>query len=237
VIPFAPPLICLVTRRKALAPDARTVREECLAIERQVDEAVSAGIDLIHVRERDMDARELVSLVSRLVARSRGFARIVVNDRADVAAAARADGVHLRADSPPASTVRGLGPGAPRPEEPELRGWLIGRSIHSTDEARQHADADYLVFGTVFASRSKPAGHRIGGLDGLADAAVVASIPVLAIGGITPARTTACRDAGAAGVSAIELFLPKGRMPDALGPADAAAAIRSAWHQPAGKLR
>lgn len=224
---FTPPLICLVTHRKMLAPTARTVRDECLALERQTDEAMGAGVDLIQVRERDMEARDLCALVSRLVARSRGFATIVVNDRVDVAFSAGADGVHLRADSPPAAAVRPL----------VADGSVIGRSIHSVDEARRHGDADYLMFGTVFASRSKSAGAPVAGVEALADAAVVASVPVLAIGGIAPAGVPACRDAGAAGVAAIELFLPKGQTPGALGPAGAVEAIRLAWRQPARKLR
>jgi thiamine-phosphate diphosphorylase len=235
---FAPPLICLVTDRKSLVPEARTVRDECVAIERQTDEAVAAGVDLIQIRERDMEARDLTALVARVVARSLGFARVVVNDRADVALAAGADGVHLRADSPPASAVRELIAGDPGSEDPGLRGrWLIGRSIHTVDDARLHVDAQYLIFGTVFVSRSKPAGSPVAGLEALADAAVVASVPVLAIGGITPAGVAACRDAGAAGVAAIELFLPKGWTPGAMGPAGAATAIRAAWGQPARKLR
>ena len=218
MIPFTPPLICLVTHRKTLAPDARTVRDECTAIERQVDDAIGGGVQLVQVRERDMNARELTALVARLVQRSRGFAAVLVNDRVDVALAAGADGVHLPAGSPPATVVR------------ETRAdWLIGRSIHSVDEARLIQGADYLMFGTVFESRSKPAGSPVAGIEALADAAVVASVPVLAIGGITPSRVAACRDAGAAGVAAIELFLPRGRTPAAMGPAAAVAAIRAEW--------
>ncbi len=70
--------------------------------------------------------------------------RILVNDRLDVALAAGAHGVHLRGDSMPASRARSLAP----------IGFLIGRSVHSVDEAvRRHADGgvDYLLFGAVFA--------------------------------------------------------------------------------------
>lgn len=235
---FTPPLVCLVTDRKRLAPEARTLHDECVALERQADEAAAAGVDLIQIRERDMEARELTALVARIAVRSTGFARVVVNDRADVALAADADGVHLRADSPPASTVRELtaiDPAAPHPTG--RASWLIGRSIHSVDDARTHVDADYLIFGTVFASRSKPEGALVAGIEALADAAVIASAPVLAIGGITPAGVPACRDAGAAGVAAIELFLPKGRTAAALGPAGAVTAIQAAWRQSARKLR
>lgn len=227
MIAFHPPLMCLVTQRTRLAPGARTLRDECLALEEQIAHAVDAGVDLIHVREPDMEAGELSRLVTRLMTRTRGRATLVVNDRADVAMAAGADGVHLRADGPPADRLREFGPA----------GWIVGRSIHTTAEARQHGDADYLIFGTVFESGSKPAGSPVAGLDALADAAVVASVPVLAIGGVTPSRVAACRDAGAAGVAAIELFLPKGVAPAAMGPVDAVAAVRAAWREPARKLR
>ena len=224
---LALPLICLVTHRKALAPDARTIAAEFAALEDQIVEAVDAGVDLVQVREREIEARDLMTLVTRLMPLVRGRARLIVNDRADVALAAGADGVHLPADGPASEQVRALSP-AP---------WILGRSIHSTDEARRSRTDDYLIFGTVFPSRSKPEGSPVNGLDGLADAAVVASVPVLAIGGVTPDGAAACRDAGAAGVAAIELFLPPGRMPHSMGAARAVAAIRAAWREPIRDLR
>ena len=213
------PVICLITNRHALAPDARTIDDEIAALEEQVDLAVAGGVNLIQVRERDLDARDLTRLVARLIQQMRGHARLVVNDRADVALAAGADGVHLRADGPAADQVRPLAP-------PD---WIVGRSIHLEAEARRFTAEDYLIFGTVFPSRSKPAGSPVAGVDALADAAVLASVPVLAIGGVTPERAAACRDAGAAGIAAIELFLPPGRMPGARGPRAAAAALLAAW--------
>ena len=75
---------------------------------------------------------------------------MLVNDRADVAIAAGADGVHLRADGPPVARVRTLA----------SRDWIVGRSVHSVAEARAASQdgADYLLFGTVF-----PAGSKAGG--------------------------------------------------------------------------
>jgi thiamine-phosphate pyrophosphorylase len=144
----------------------------------------------------------------------------VVNDRVDVALAARADGAHLRGDGPPAARVRTLC-------EP---GWLIGRSVHSAARAvGAAADVDYLLFGTVFASGSKPAGHRVAGLDGLAQTVGAVQVPVIAIGGITPDRVPACRRAGAGGVAGIGVFLPPGQAAGALGVTAAARALRAAW--------
>jgi thiamine-phosphate pyrophosphorylase len=213
------PCICLVTDRLAVTPDARTRRGEIAGLERQLDEAIAAGVDLIQIRERDLDAATLRALATRVVARAAAATRVVVNDRADVARAAGAAGVHLRGTGPPIARVRAIGPG----------GWLVGRSVHTADEARLAADADYLLFGTVFASRSKPADAPVAGVGGLRAAAAASAAPVLAIGGLTPARVAVCRQAGAAGVAAVGVFLPPGRTPDALGPGAAAAALRRAW--------
>jgi thiamine-phosphate diphosphorylase len=220
---FAEPRLCLVTDRRAVTPEARTTREEILGLERQVDDALDAGIELVHLREWDLEAASLRALAARLVSRVPATSRIVVNDRADVARAAGAGGVHLRADGPLATAVRTLGPA----------GWLIGRSVHSSAEARRASDADYLVFGTVFASLSKGPGGSTAGLDALRDAVAASAVPVLAIGGMTPARVAACRAAGAAGVAAIGVFLPRGRRPDALGAAAAVRALRGAWREAA----
>src|SRR5438876_939062 len=141
------PILCLVTGRRRLCAgcgDEESVR--CLVA--QVREAVAAGIDLVQIRERDMEAARLAGVVSQAVAAARGSAtRIVVNDRLDVALACGADGVHLRADSPPSSRVRAVVP----------RGFLVGRSVHAANEAVDVApDVDYLIAGTVFPTSSKP---------------------------------------------------------------------------------
>jgi len=219
VISLPRPCLCLVTDRRAVNPDARTVREEVLALEAFLDEAIDAGIDLIQVRERNLETAVLHGMVIRTVARaSQTTTRVLVNDRADVAAAAGAHGVHLRGDAPPGARVRELvGTSA-----------LIGRSIH--DPAESADDADYFVFGTVFRTGSKPSDAPVAGLDALAAAARRSLAPVLAIGGMTPDRAPACRQAGAAGVAAIGVFLPPGRTKHALGPAAGVAALRAAWN-------
>jgi thiamine-phosphate diphosphorylase len=219
------PLVCLVTNRHALAPDARTQHDEFAALEAQCDEAADAGVDFIQLRERDLEAADLQRLTSRLLSVTRGRTKLIVNDRADVARAAGADGVHLRGDGPPVAVVRQLAP----------PGWTIGRSIHSTAEAREAGEAgsagaaDYLVFGTVFPSRSKSSGAPAAGVAALAAAAAASTVPVLAIGGVTSENAARCREAGAAGVAAIEMFLPAGCAPSARGPRGAMAAIRAAW--------
>jgi thiamine-phosphate pyrophosphorylase len=211
------PCVYLVTDRRRLSPDARTTREQVSALERWLDDAIEAWVDVIQLRERDLDAVVLRDLAARVVARARGTAtRVVVNDRADVAQAAHADGVHLRADGAPPARVRALDPG-----------WLIGRSVHRAGDARETA-ADYLLFGTMFASASKPPGWVVGGLDGLRAVVDASSVPVVAIGGIDPAGARACAEAGAAGVAGIGVFLPQGLAPGGLGVKRAVDALRAA---------
>ena len=150
-----------------------------------------------------------------------GRAKLVVNDRADVARAANADGVHLRGDGSPAPLVRSLAP----------VGWTITKSIHSAAEAAKVRGADVLLFGTVFPSRSKPVDTRVAGTAELAAVVSAAGAAVLAIGGVTAANVALCRASGAAGVAAIEMFLSPGTSPFALGPARAVEAIRAAWDE------
>jgi thiamine-phosphate diphosphorylase len=121
----------------------------------------------------------------------------VVNERVDVAMAAGAHGVHLRSDSLPVARVRDITP----------PGFLVGRSVHDLRAAVRaaHEGADYVLFGTVFESGSKP-GRRPAGVDALAEVAAAVTIPVLALGGITPSRAGEVARAGAAGVAAIGLF-------------------------------
>jgi thiamine-phosphate pyrophosphorylase len=213
------PIICLVTDRRALTPDARTTRDETTGLERQLDDAMAVGVDLVQLRERDLPGATLRALAAGIVRRAGQATRVVVNDRVDVALAVGAAGAHLRADGPRVAVVRELGPA----------GWMVGRSVHSTAEAGHASDADYLVFGTVFASASKRPDAPVVGQAALRQAVAAARVPMLAIGGITPARVAACRAAGAAGVAAIGLFLPRGRRPDALGPSAAVLALRHAW--------
>jgi thiamine-phosphate diphosphorylase len=202
------PIVCLVTDRRRVANGG------LLAL---FADAADAGVDLIQIREPDLPARQLHALVTDAVRLTRGSStRVVVNDRADVALAAGADGVHVPASGPPTARVRVLGPA----------GWLVGRSAHTAPELDAAADADYVIFGTVYATDSKP-GVVGQGVRALADAARRLDRPVLAIGGVSLARLTECAAAGAAGVAAISLFLEDAR--GGLTPRDAVHAIRQAF--------
>ena len=191
-------VFCLVTDRRRLCPE--TVAFEA-ARRRLIDQAkwaVTSNVDLIQVRERDLETADLARLVSDIVQVSRGSGtRVVVNDRLDVALACGADGVHLRHDSVRAETVRTIAPA----------GFLVGRSVHGLAEAQGAGPVDYLIAGTVFPTPSKPAATPILGLDGLADVVQAVAVPVLAIGGITRERLDEVAATGAAGAAGIGLFI------------------------------
>jgi thiamine-phosphate diphosphorylase len=152
-------------------------------------------------------------------ARARGTrTTVVVNDRADVALAADAGGVHLKAGGPPSGRVRALGPAD----------WVVGRSVHALEEVRREDEVSYLMFGTVFATASKPADAPLQGIQGLERAVRLARVPVLAIGGMTPERAGQCVKAGAAGVAAIGAFLDSAQNPAQPGLQASATAFREA---------
>jgi hypothetical protein len=124
-----------------------------------------------------------------------------VRARADIARAAGAHGVHLPAAGLGAAEIRRL---LPRPA-------IVGRSVHSLEEAlAADADAhcDYLLFGTVHPSASKPTGHVAAGEEGLALVCRNVLTPTYAIGGIAERHFAGLARAGAAGFAAIGLFVP-----------------------------
>jgi thiamine-phosphate diphosphorylase len=175
-----------------------------LSIDALVERAARAaqlGVSAIQVRERDLADRDLAALVRRIIgAVAPAPTAVLVNDRFDVAVAAGAAGVHLRADSVPASRIRAIAPA----------GFVIGRSVHDlaeVDAAVADGACDYLLFGTVFPSAGKPAGHRIAGIDALRAACRRSPLPVIAIGGIDPSRLPLIEQSGAAGFAGVGMFM------------------------------
>lgn len=201
------PIVCVVTSGQG----------DVLRTVDAISAAARAGATLIHIREPRLDDRHLLDFVRRSIeATVDTTARVVVNDRADVALAAAAAGVHLRDGSIAAARVRAI----------VTEGFVIGRSVHSVAAAREaEADGgcDYLVFGTVFPSASKPAGHEAAGIEQLQRVCAAVQLPVLAIGGITETRAADVARAGAAGVAAISLFA------NAASAARAVAGVRQAF--------
>jgi thiamine-phosphate pyrophosphorylase len=162
-----------------------------------VERALSAGAPAVQLRAKDASAGELLSLARTLLAPVRAAGSLLfVNDRIDVAIAAGAHGVHLGPDDLPVEAARRIAP-------PDF---LIGYSTDDVQLARQaQADgASYIGCGAVFGTTTKAdaAGERIG-VDRLNEIVRAVNIPVIAIGGITPANVSAVRAAGAAGAAVV----------------------------------
>jgi thiamine-phosphate diphosphorylase len=191
---------CLVTDRHRLRPDAVTFAAARQGLVEQAAWAARAGVDMLQVRERDLEGGPLAALVSALLDVSRGSPlRVIVNDRLDIALACGAHGVHLRHDSLQAADVRRLAP----------PGFLVGRSVHGVAEALTAGPVDYLIAGTVFRTASKSSEAPLLGTDGLAAVAKAAGVPVLAIGGVRADHFEELAAAGAAGVAGIGLFIDR----------------------------
>ena len=184
------PIVCLITDRKRLFdPGPEAVLE-------QVRGAAARGIQLVQIRERDLDGRALYDLSRQAVEAVKGSAtRVIVNDRLDVALAARAHGVQLRSGSFSASRVRKMVP----------PGFLIGQSVHNVDEATTTRSVDFFIYGTVFETVSKP-GVVPAGLERLSEVVKATAVPVLAVGGVCADRIPRVLETGAAGFAAISLF-------------------------------
>lgn len=178
--------LCVVTDRSATAgrPLVEVVRA-----------ALEGGARLVQLREKDLDGGPLCSLCEELASETRRYgARLLVNDRIDVALAAGADGVVLPANSFPIEIARRL----------LGEGKWIGRSTHSAEEiARAARDGtDFVFFGPLFATPSKAA---FGEPQGIAKLAAVTrlGVPVFAIGGVTSQNAALAIGAGAHGVAVI----------------------------------
>jgi thiamine-phosphate pyrophosphorylase len=192
--------LCLVTDRRRLGRALGVSQErwiECLLT--QVRAAVEAGVDLLQLRERDLEAKALLELATRIltdVPESRG--RLVINERLDVALSAGAAGVHLREGSIAVDAAVKLAP----------PGFRVGRSVHNVEAALGARGADYLVAGTVLSTPSK-AITRLLGWEGLASVVrAVQGRPVLGIGGLTVDSVPDLARTGAAGLAAIGAFIP-----------------------------
>ncbi len=204
-MPFAPEkaLLCYVTGRKSLG--AADPVESLLA---NIRAAIEAGVDWVQIREKDLNARELLALARPAVSMRSGQdraaePRILINDRLDVALAAGAAGVHLGRESLPAREVVRWCRAGNAPTR-----FLIGVSCHNIEEAREaeSAGASYIFFGPVFATPSKASFGPPQGVAKLGEVCRAVSLPVIAIGGVDAENAAECMRAGAAGIAAIRMF-------------------------------
>ncbi len=201
------PILCLVLDRSA-------ARGSLLGA---LEAAVSAGVDRVQVRERDMEGGALLELTDAVCRASRAAARadgrqvaVVVNRRLDVALAAGADGVHLGFDGVDAGTARRLlGPDA-----------LVGVSCHAAGEVRGAEGASYAHLAPIFPPLSKAATRPALGPTALREASRWGE--VLAQGGVDAGNAAACVEAGAAGVAVTGAILM------AEDPAEATRSLRRA---------
>ena len=186
-----PPYICLITEGRA---DPENYDSERSRIIRAAAAAVADGVNMVQVREKALPAG-LVSDLARAVvdALAGSDALVTVNERADIASAAGAGGVHLPESSlSPAVVRRGFG-----------NDLVIGVSTHSFAVAKAAAEghADYAFFGPVFETPGKGEPAGVTALEEVCRG--LERFPVIALGGIDVGNFAAALNAGAAGIAGI----------------------------------
>jgi thiamine-phosphate pyrophosphorylase len=220
-------LLYYITDRNQFPGDESLRRRALLA---KVAEAARAGVDYVQLREKDLRARDLEALAREMVAVVRANStatRLLINSRTDVALAAGADGVHLRADDVEPHEVRqmlrsaeGLKPasgfsGSGAAESHALPSkigpsrcdqFLVAGSCHSTEDviSLESDFADFAVCAPVFGKSNASGTQPIG--TAVLREACRRKIPVLALGGVTTENAAACLQAGAAGIAGIRIF-------------------------------
>ncbi len=156
----------------------------------------TGGARLLQLRVKDLPTREFLTIAHevRLICQQAGCL-LLINDRADIALAVDADGVHIGQEDLPLDAARTvLGPHK-----------IIGVSTHDADQAvtAERGGADYLGFGPVFGTNTKATGYTARGLDQLRAIRALVRLPIVAIGGITAERAPAALAAGADAVAMI----------------------------------
>ena len=180
-----------------------------------VEAALRGGVDAVQLREKDLTGGALFELAGQLRELThRHGARLLINDRVDIALGVGADGVHLPVDSFTPTDARRLLP----------KGALIGASTHCLEQARVAAGggADFIVFGPIFDTPSKRTFGAPVGLDALTQVTRTVILPTLAIGGLTVDRVPTVRACGVSGIAVVAAIL------EADDPRAAAAALRNA---------
>ncbi len=172
-------------------------RKLCLTktLEETAAIAFASGVKAFQLREKDLSSSELLALAKRL-RKSAGShsAKLIINDRLDIAMLAEADGVHAPEEGVLPADVRRFS-----------KNMSVGKSIHSLDSAvdAEQNGYDYIVAGPVFRTMSKKQYGKPLGLSSLKSICDSVRIPVYAVGGINPGRAKKCIKAGAQGVAVI----------------------------------
>jgi len=165
-----------------------------------VEGALAGGVRCVQLREKDLPARALLELARAMRSLTDRFgARLLINDRVDIALAAGADGVHLGEEGMPAAVARKL----------LGSGRLIGVSCHGRHGAAAAVaqGADFITFGPVYPTPSKAAYGEPVGIGQLAATTQEIHIPVFALGGIKEANIPEALAAGAAGIALISAII------------------------------
>lgn len=164
----------------------------------QVAEAVEGGVDMVQLREKDLAGGRLLRLAQSLKEAIQDKALLIVNERIDITQMTGASGVQLGEDGVPVDSARSL----------LGSGYLVGRSVHTAAGAglAQSQGADFLVAGTMYATRSHP-GSAPAGPSLVATMSETCTLPIIGIGGITPENLGPVIQAGASGVAVITNIL------------------------------
>jgi thiamine-phosphate pyrophosphorylase len=154
-----------------------------------VEALLEGGVRLIQLRAKKLAPREILDLaraISAPIRRKRCL--LIVNDRADIALASGADGVHLGQDDLPLSAARRL-----------MAGKIVGISTHDLDQAHEaeRGGADYIGFGPIFATATKETGYSARGPEMLRAIRAAVTVPIVAIGGINEGNVAQTWQAGA----------------------------------------
>ncbi|NGP88609.1 thiamine phosphate synthase [Fodinibius halophilus] len=164
-----------------------------------IEEACSAGVQAVQLREKDLPGGLLYDLGNEVREITNQYdTKLFVNGRPDVAKAIGADGVHCPEGGIPPSVIKSYWPDL-----------TIGVSVHSEEvaERAEQEEADFLLFGPVYYTASKVKYGEPQGIDRLKEIAEQSSLPVFAVGGITPEKVTPCLQAGAFGVAGISAIM------------------------------
>jgi len=169
-----------------------------------VEEAVKGGVTMVQLREKECNSRKFVELAIRLKEKLAKYkVPLIINDRADIALACNADGLHIgQSDMPYPIARKLLG-----------REKIIGLSVENMPQVNEanHLDVDYIAISPVFTTDTKTDTNAPFGLDGIAQVMAVTKHPAVAIGGINLNNAESIMRAGANGIAVVSAICSAAR--------------------------